>query len=177
MQIDRRWIYLAIGLAVIVPTIWSFNVPISVSPEVKKIYDFVDDLHAGDYIFVCVDYDPSSMAELNPMAIAIVNQAFKKDLKIIFVTLSQFGPGMVEQITSSLAAKQHKVNGVDYCFLGYRPYPAIVIMAMGVDFRIPFPVDYYGTSLDSLPVMRGIKNCLIQLCCREKKFLFRVAPL
>jgi hypothetical protein len=158
MQIDRRWVYLAIGLAVIIPAIKSFDVPVAVSPEVKRIYDFVDEMEAGEYLFVCVDYDPSSMAELNPMAVAIVNQAFEKDIKIVFVTLSQFGPGLVEQITSELAANHEKVNGEDYVFLGYRPYPAIVILAMGVDFRVPFPQDYYGTPLDSLPVMNGIKN-------------------
>lgn len=158
MQIDRRWVYLAIGLAVLIPAIKSFDVPVAVSPEVKRIYDFVERMEAGEYLFVCVDYDPSSMAELNPMAVAIVNQAFEKDIKIVFVTLSQFGPGLVEQITSELAANHNKVNGVDYAFLGYRPYPAIVILAMGVDFRVPFPQDYYGTPLDSLPVMDGIKN-------------------
>ncbi len=158
MSIDRRWVYLAIGLAVIIPAIWSFDVPVAVSPEVKRIYDFVENMEAGEHLFICVDYDPSSMAELNPMAVAIVNQAFEKDIKIIFVTLSQFGPGLVEQITSGLAADHGKVNGEDYAFLGYRPYPAIVILAMGVDFRVPFPQDYYGTPLDSLPVLEGIKN-------------------
>jgi len=158
MQIDRRWIYLAIGLAVIIPSIWSFNVPVTVSPEVRKIYDFVDEMEASEYLFICVDYDPSSMAELNPMAVAIINQAFEKDIKLIFVTLSQFGPGLVEQITSGLAEDHNKVRGEDYIFLGYRPYPAIVIMAMGVDFRVPFPVDYYGTPLDEQPIMDGIKN-------------------
>jgi hypothetical protein len=29
---------------------------------------------------------------------------------------------------------------------------------MGMNFRIPFPQDYYGTTLDSIPMMRGIKN-------------------
>jgi hypothetical protein len=158
MQIDRRWVYLAIGLAVLVPTIWSFDITVTPTPEVKKVYNFVDSLQAGQYLFICVDYDPSSMAELNPMTTAIVNQAFEKDIKIVFVTLSQFGPGLVEQITSGLAANHNKKNGIDYAFLGYRPYPAIVILAMGVDFRVPFPQDYYGTPLDSLPVMDGIKN-------------------
>ena len=158
MKIDRRWVYLAIGLAVIIPAIKSFDVPVTVSPEVKRIYDFVNNMQAGQYLFVCVDYDPSSMAELNPMTTAIVNQAFERDIKIVFVTLSQFGPGLVEQITSELAANHHKVRGQDYVFLGYRPYPAIVILAMGIDFRVPFPQDYYGTPLDSLPIMNGIKN-------------------
>lgn len=158
MLLDRRWIYLFIGLAVIVPTIKSFKVPVSISPEVRKVYDFVENVEPGKHLLICMDYDPSSMAELNPMAEAIIHQAFRRDIKIIFVTLSQFGAGLVEQITSKLAERHNKVRGVDYTFLGYRPYPAIIILAMGIDFRVPFPEDYYDTPLDSLPVMRGIKN-------------------
>jgi len=158
MQIDRRWIYLAIGLAVIIPAIFSFTAPVSVTPEVKKIYDFVEGLGPNDYLFLAMDYDPSSMAELNPMAEAVLKHAFTKDRKVIIVTLAQFGPGMVEEITTRLANEFSRVRGEDYAFLGYRPYPAITIMLMGTDFRVPFPQDYYGATLDSLPIMRGIKN-------------------
>jgi hypothetical protein len=60
------------------------------------------------------------------------------------------------------------VNGVDYTFLGYKPYFALVILGMGQNFRLPFPNDYYGTPLDSLPMMRGVMNydqiaCVIDL--------------
>ena len=158
MLIDRRWIYLAIGLAVIIPAIVSFEVPVSVSPEVRRVYNFIEDIKPGEYLFLAMDYDPTSLGELNPMAVAILSHAFSRDVKVVIVTLAQFGPGMVEQVTSDLAAQYNKTRGVDYCFLGYRPYPAITILAMGVDFRVPFPVDYYGTPLDSLPVMKGIKN-------------------
>ncbi len=158
MQVDRRWIYLAIGLAVLIPAIKGFNVPVSPSPEVKKVYDFVEGIQAGEYLFVAIDYDPSSLAELNPMAEAILKHAFSRNEKVVIVTLAQFGPGMVEEISSRIAAEYKKVRNVDYAFLGYRPYPAITILAMGVDFRVPFPVDYYGTPLDSIPVMKGIKN-------------------
>ena len=158
MQIDRRWIYLAIGLAVIIPAIFSFTAPVSVTPEVKKISDFVEGLGPNDYLFLAMDYDPSSMAELNPMAEAVLKHAFTKDRKVIIVTLAQFGPGMVEEITTRLANEFSRVRGEDYAFLGYRPYPAITIMLMGTDFRVPFPQDYYGATLDSLPIMRGIKN-------------------
>lgn len=158
MQIDRRWIYLAIGLAVIIPAAIHFLVPVSVTPEVRGIYDFVEGLGPNDYLFVAMDYDPSSMAELNPMAEAVLKHAFMRDRKVVIVTLAQFGPGMVEGITQRLAAEYNREYGVDYAFLGYRPYPAITIMLMGTDFRVPFPQDYYGTDLDSLPMMRGVKN-------------------
>jgi len=158
MKVDRRWIYLAIGIAVLIPTVKTFDVPVTVSPEVRKVYTFVNNIKEGEYLFLAMDYDPTSLAELNPMAEAIIKHAFSRNEKLVIVTLAQFGPGMVEGIINRLAEEYHKVRGVDYTFLGYRPYPAITILAMGVDFRVPFPVDYYGTSLDSLPVMKGIKN-------------------
>jgi hypothetical protein len=158
MLVDRRWIYLAIGLAVILPAIASFDVPVSVSPEVRKIHTFIENIQPGEYLFLAMDYDPTTIGELNPMAEAILRHAFSRDVKVVIVTLAQFGPGMVEQVTSRLAAQYNKTRGVDYVFLGYRPYPALTILAMGVDFRVPFPVDYYGNPLDSLPMMRGIKN-------------------
>jgi hypothetical protein len=158
MKVDRRWIYLSIGLAVIIPAIWGFKVPVAVSPEVKKIYDFVENIKPGEYLFVSMDYDPTSQAELNPMAQAILRHAFSRNEKVIIVTLAQFGPGMVQQVTRQLADEMHKVYGVDYCFLGYRPYPAITILYMGIDFRRPFPKDYSGNWLDSLSIMKGIRN-------------------
>jgi hypothetical protein len=158
MKIDRRWIYLAIGLAVLIPAIISFKVPVPVSKEVKKIHNFVEGLGPNESLFLAMDYDPSSMAELNPMAEAILKHAFSRDRKVIIVTLAQFGPGMVEEISQRIAAEYNRQYGIDYAFLGYRPYPAITIMLMGTDFRVPFPQDYYGTQLDSLPIMQGVKN-------------------
>ncbi len=169
MNLDRRWIYLILGLAVIIPAIIPFTVPVAVTPEVKSIYNFVESLKPGDYLFLGIDYDPSSMAELNPMAKAIIAQCFRKDVKIIVTALSQNGPGMAEQILNEMASQFGKRNHEDYCFLGYKPYPGIVILNMGVSFKLTFPNDYYGVPLDSIPMMTKITNyrdCkgIIDLC-------------
>lgn len=158
MNIDRRWVYLCIGVVVIIPAIFSFKVPVATTPEVKKIYDFVDEMQPGDCFYLGIDYDPSALAELDPMTYAILNHAFSKDLKVIVGCLSQFGVGMAEIRLTEVAQEYDKKSGLDYCFLGYRPYPAIVILTMGVDFRVVFPLDYYGVPLDSLEIMQGIKN-------------------
>jgi hypothetical protein len=106
------------------------------------------------------------------MSYAIAEQAFRKKLRVIFVTLSQNGPGMADQAIRDISdsVKLDKtyngvfypgreiINGIDYVFLGYKPYPALVILGMGQNFRIPFPSDYYGTPLDSIPMMKGVMN-------------------
>jgi hypothetical protein len=158
MNLDRRWVYLAVGIAVLVPFFISFDVPVYTTPEVKAVYDFMESLKEGDILFLAIDYDPNAMAELHPTATVMMRQAFRKNVKLIISALSQNGPGMAEQLIAKISKEYGKKSGIDYCYLGYKPYPAITILAMGQNFRIPFPADYYGVPLDSLPMMRKIKN-------------------
>lgn len=182
MIIDRRWIFLVLALVCIATYAFTFDIPIVVTDEVRVIYEFVDSLEPGEIVFVAIDYDPASQAELHPMAYAIMEHCFRKELKIVFTALSQNGPGMADQAIRDIAdsvalpATYNGVSypgkviqsGVDYTFLGYKPYFALIILGMGQNFRIPFPTDYYGVPLDSLPMMQGVQNydnvaCVIDL--------------
>lgn len=172
MRLDRRWIFLFLIIVCVGAYAVPFDVPILVEKEVQDIYNFVDSLRPGSIVFVAIDYDPNNLAELHPMTYALVEHAWRKNLRIIFTALSQNGPGMADQAIADLSdsLRQERtfngvtyppreiVNGIDYAFLGYKPYYALVILGMGQDFRIPFPTDYYGTPLDSLPMMRGVIN-------------------
>ncbi|MBU1701509.1 MAG: hypothetical protein KJ970_17860 [Candidatus Eisenbacteria bacterium] len=158
LGIDRRWVYAVMAIAVIIPAIKSFDVPVGISSEVRNVFEYVDGLKPGDVILLGVDYEPSTLAELHPMSEAILSQAFEKDVKVILTTLSQFGPAMADEIITRIAHEYGKEHGVDYTFLGYKPYPAITILAMGTDFRVPFPTDYYGTEIDSIPMMQDLHN-------------------
>lgn len=172
MKLDRRWVFLFMAVVCVMTYLIPFQIPIIKTKEVKSIFNFIDTLKEGDVIYLAIDYDPSSLAELHPMAYAIAEQAFRKKMKIIFSALSQNGPGMVDQTIRDLtdSMKLDKTyngvlfmgreikNGIDYTFLGYKPYYALVILGMGQNFRIPFPSDYYNTPLDSIPMMKKIKN-------------------
>lgn len=182
MELDRRWIFLFLFIVCVVTYVIPFEIPILVAPEVQSIYDFIDDLEEGDIVLMAIDYDPNALAELHPMTYAMVEHCWRKKVKTIFTALSMNGPGMCDQairdISDSLKVdKEYNgvfykgreiVNGVDYTFLGYKPYYALVILGMGQNFRLPFPSDYYGTPLDSIPMMRGVINydqlkCVVDL--------------
>ncbi len=158
LVVDRRWIYFTLAVAVTIPAVMPFKVPVTVSKEVRVVYDFVESLQPGDNLFLAIDYDPSTLAELHPMAEAIMRQTFRRGARVVITALSQFGPAMAEELISRVAAEEGKRRDIDYTFLGYKPYPAITILAMGTDFRVPFPTDYYGTPVDSIPMMRDIHN-------------------
>ena len=50
LNIDRRWIYLLMAIAVTIPAIVSFETPVSISSEVRNVFDFVEGLKPGDVI-------------------------------------------------------------------------------------------------------------------------------
>lgn len=172
MLLDRRWIFLFLIAVCVISYKVDFDVPILMEKETKDIYTFIDTLRPGSIVLVAIDYDPNNLAELHPMTYALVEHCWRRKVKTIFTSLSQNGPGMADQairdISDSLKQDQtyngelfkgrEVVNGVDYTFLGYKPYYALVILGMGQDFRLPFPADYYGTPLDSIPMMRGVLN-------------------
>jgi hypothetical protein len=164
LALDRRWVFGVLALFVIIPLFLDFSVPVTPVKEVREIYDFIESLKPGDYILISLDYDPGSLAELHPVAMAMLEQCYAKRLKVITLTLSQTGAQMVEEAVKDVADSCKLYHGfkpergIDYVYLGYKPYPGLIILGMGMNFRIPFPQDYYGTTLDSIPMMRGIKN-------------------
>lgn len=165
-MLDRRWVYLFLAVVVTFAYLFrnDFSVPVTVTSEVESIYQFIEDLDPGDKILISFDYDPNSLAELHPMARAILLHAFRTDIKVLGVTLSQYGSTMVEELLRNGVEESRELYGIekkygeDYCFLGYRPYPALVILGMGQNFRIYFPEDYYNNPLDSLPIMDRVRN-------------------
>jgi hypothetical protein len=172
MTLDRRWVFLFLAVVCVVTYFVPFRIPVRVEDEVEVIYEFIDTLKPGQIVMVPLDYDPSTVAELHPMTYAIFEHCFRKQLMVIVTALHPNGPGMAEQALLDVADSMkldrayHGVTyqgrevktGVDYTFLGYKPYPALVILGMGQNFRLPFPTDYYGIPLDSLPMMQGVQN-------------------
>jgi hypothetical protein len=158
LSIDRRLLYGLMFLAVLIPSLLPIGLPIRITPEVQNVYDRIDALPAGSIVMFPLEYDPSTAAELEPMAIAMLRHAFSKNLRVLGLCLSSTGVTLVEEEIARVAHEYNKEYGKDYVYLGYQAYPGIVIMTMGENFRTPFPLDYYGTPLDDIPMMRGVKN-------------------
>jgi hypothetical protein len=158
LDLDRRWVYLVIGVVTFVPMLTYIGLPINITSEVESVYDRLESLPPGTVVMVPMEFGPSTMAELQPMARAILRHCFSKDLKVLSTAFQIEGVILIEQELRQVADEFGKKYGEDYVFLGYKPYPDIVILNMGENFRKPFPRDYYGNALDDLPMMAGINN-------------------
>ncbi len=157
-NLDRRYLYVLLMIGAIVPMFTPLGLPIPMSDEVQGLFDYIENLEPGDTVLLAVDYDPQTVGENHPQAYGVLRHCFERDIDVIVTALSQNAPGMAQQMIDTVAAEYGKVNGINHCYLGYQPYPAIVIMSIGQNFRIPFPQDYYGTPLDSIPLMSDKQN-------------------
>jgi hypothetical protein len=159
MSIDRRILFILIALSVIIPLLKPLLLPVNVTKEVENLYGFIDKLKPGDVILFSLDYDPSTMAECHPMALSILRHCFRKGIKPMVTSLARpEGLGTAEMALTQVVEEYNKKNGEDYVFLGYKPVPGAVILAMGEDFRLAFPNDFYGTNLEDMPMMGGVKS-------------------
>jgi hypothetical protein len=168
--LDRRWIYLAVAVAVIIPFLFPTPMPISITPQARSLFDAVEAIPDGSNVMVVYDYYPSTIAECEPMAIAALHHFFRKDCKVI--TLSNIpygGPSMAESITRMMAEQYGKTYGIDYVNLGYKYGYVAVLSGMGQSIEAIFPTDNNGTLLSELPLMDSVKNY------SDISFIFEIA--
>ena len=160
-RMDRRIVFLAIAITIILPLIWPLGLPIEVSPQVDDFHEAIESIPDGSVVLFPNDYDPASKAELYPMTVAILHHFFKEDrnLKVIGLGLFPAGPPLLQKAFEEVAVEQYGAEyGVDYVNLGYKEGREIVMASMGESIPQTFPTDFFGTPIDSLPIMDGIKN-------------------
>ena len=158
LRIDRRIIFLVIGLCTIFPLLFPVGLPIRISSEVRGVYDYIDGLPEGSVFLLSLDFDPASKPELYPQAIAILRHAFRKNLRVVAMTLWVSGTGLADQIVTLTAKEANKENGKDYVFLGWSPGGSAVILNMGQDLYNAFPADYGNKPTKGLSVLAGVQN-------------------
>jgi hypothetical protein len=134
-QVDRRILYLIVLACAMVPLLVGAQVRISVSPPVRGLYEAVDALPPGSYVYLAADYDPGSLPELYPMNIAFVEHLFSKDVKIIAASLWAPGPPLSQRVFDDIAPRYDKTYGEDYVNLGFKEGREAVMVSVAEDLR------------------------------------------
>ncbi len=157
-HLDRRWIFLTIALAVIIPLAFHLVFPVLTSPIVQNIFDKVDSLPPGSRVLVSADYGPSTVPENQPMLDAIARHALHQGLKVYFISLWATGPPMLSTMREDVIDTNFPglKEGEDWVNLGYQAGNQGVINSAYADFKIAFPVDSRGQNVDNIPMMAAI---------------------
>ncbi len=159
-NLDRRWVFLAMAIAVIVPILFQVTFPEKPSPLVLGAFNKVEELPSGSKVLLALDYDPASKGELDPMATALVAHCCRKGHKLYFSTLWPAAPEMISGVIKRVIESEFPdmKYGEDYVNLGFKSGGEGVIIVINTNLRKLYSADEYGTSLDEIPMTKNIKN-------------------
>jgi len=158
--IDRRWIFLLVALGTILPILKPIGFPVSITPPVKSVYDKIETLGAEDVVVLSYDYGPTTGAENDPMADAILRHCLLRKVKVVTLALYPLGglTALNNSITRIAAEFPEAQYGVDYVNLGYKDGGQASMKLLAEDFSQAFPGDTNGTPLANLPLMQRVKG-------------------
>lgn len=158
-NLDKRWIFLMMLLAVLIPILLGTRFPEEPSPMVRTVFQTIDDLPEGSVVWMAMDYDPGTQAELHPMAAGFTRQCAMKKHKMIFMTLLPQGGPMIQRNIEILEREFPDYKyGVDYVNIGFKPGNEGVVKVVVSDLQEFFGNDVKGTALDNIPLTKGMKN-------------------
>lgn len=167
-MIDRRVIYLLLTVLVILPFFVKVTIPQKIMPQTQRLFDFIESIPPDDQaVMISFDYSPQTQPECHPMALALLKHCFARDIPVIGLSFDPEAPGLavdafvsVEREIDSLATRREDslVYGIDYVYLGWKSGRIAAQLDMGEAIAGVYPRDYYGNSIDSLPLMLNVRN-------------------
>lgn len=170
-EFDRRWIFLSIGLLVLIFLRVPLKLKYKSSPQTLGFFQAVESLPAGSTFFLSIDYGPGTEAELRPMHEALVYHLMKRNVKIIGAAIMDTGPPIADMVFKKVTADLgqegiRKEYGKDYVNLGYKSGLDVAIAKIGASIVETYPTDNFGKTLENLPMMKDVKNFsqIVMLC-------------
>lgn len=150
----RRFVFALLAAAVLVP----FFFPITTRPKAgQQTKRFFEALNAAverpGPVLICVDYGPQTLAEMEPILVAVMHRIFSVKKPAVFMTLLPEAAAPTRRLLQDMAQRYDLKYGVDYAFLGYASAFAMAINAMGTSIEDYFHKDDRGLRLGELPIM------------------------
>jgi hypothetical protein len=154
--LNRKLIFVILLVVIEFPILVPLKTPIAITEPTKKIYDFIENIPEGSTVLFCCEWGIMSWPPHGPMTTAILEHLFARPIKIVIFSIAVEGPVMIEKIFG-IIDRHGKQYGVDYVHIGYIPGVESALAAFAKDPSVS-QVDYYGTQLNTLPLMNQVKS-------------------
>lgn len=162
LNLDRRWVYLAMMIAVAVPLLLRQQQLEPATELTLNVFRQIEDLPSGSRVAIICDYDGASEAELGPMATAITRHCCLRKHKMVFLSLWPTGGPVIDRHIKEIVigefASAKFVDGEDFVNLGYGLGEILAIKALMKDLSSVYAKDTRGRPLSQLPILRNVSG-------------------
>jgi hypothetical protein len=158
--IDRRYIFIFIALAVIIPLLLGLRFKEEPSAIVLALYDEIDNMPAGSRLLMSFDYGPTTAPEIQPMVDVILRHACLKGLKVYLMAVWATGQSLTVQTVEQVLEPEfpNYEYGIDYVNLGYKAGNQGLIRVIVDDMKRMYSTDANGTDIDQIPMMKQVAS-------------------
>ena len=161
-QLDRRFIFLLIGLSVLIPLIkpgW-INIPIKTTSNSEIVFKELNNLKEGDKVLVSFEYGASTKPEIHPMSVAVLQHLFSKGVKVYTIPLWPEGLMMAKYAMQEVVESGlfNITEHIDYVSFPYKAGGEIIIRGIATNIRSIFTQDVNNTLIKDIPMMDSVYN-------------------
>jgi len=168
LALDRRVIFIAMAIAIVLPLIFKVKLPVGEQKMTRSLFDTIEAIDpAKQALLVSTDYTPQTEPENHPMTMALIRHAIAKKLRVVVISLYVESIPMAENAIQSVMREYNEslaspadsvVYGRDVVLLAWVPPPIVPILGMGSSITNVYKTDYYGSDTRTLPIMQGLDN-------------------
>jgi hypothetical protein len=158
-QLDRRYIFAVMALAVALPFLFPFPMRARPSQATLGFDAALEKAMASEKpVMVGVDFGPQTMAEMEPILLALMHKLFRAKKRVVFLTFMAETSQLMRHYLADMEKRYDLKYGEDYVFLGYATAYFVAIYAMGTSIEEYFHADDRGISIKELPIMREVEK-------------------
>jgi len=156
-QVDRRFLYALLMLAVCIPFFFTGRIPVPISPETRALYTRIEELPPDSFVLIGMDWSASTRGENGAQAEALMRHLMKRRLRFAMIAFANpQGSTLGQELAERLQGEYGVTQGKDWCDFGYKTDQQNFLQAFVRNIPASVGTDERGLPLETLPVMKGI---------------------
>lgn len=157
-SIWHGWIYIILFVLVIIPLVNPIGLGIGIGRLEKLAFDYVKTIPAGSKVLYYTNMASWTVGNTAP-TIALVEELYRQNLKIIFVPHGSEAPNMIQRVLAVVPSATGKVYGTDWLILSILPDLETNQAQFANDIPGTSPSDSLQKKpVSTFPIMTGIKT-------------------
>lgn len=164
-EIDRRYLYWVMFIALAIPFIQPIGLPISVTETTRALYDKIETMGPDDIALYSIAGGVSAWGEIQPAMIAVMRHLVARRVKVVIVGYFLDQDISVQMVQVNTPGLKNYKYGTDWVYLGYIAGAETAVAQLASDIHAVFKIDK-GTvvgepvdrALTDLPLMQKVRK-------------------
>ena len=166
--LDKRILYWALFLSLIIPYLRPLGLPLSIAETTYAVYNFINKLGPEHTVVVGIHSGVSAWPECLPGLVVVTKHLVQRGVKLIFWSIGYVDVDLtmdaiktrVPQLKGpgEIAGPGDYKYGINWVYMGYIAGGEPTSAQLADDIRAVLRADKYGNLIDTLPIFSNVRN-------------------